>query len=182
MNFVRTALPDVVLIEPKIFEDSRGFFLETFQERRFAEAGIPIRLVQINHSRSVRWVLRGLHYQIQKPQGKLIRVVQGEIFDVAVDLRRGSGTFGKWVSARLTSENRRQLWVPPGFGHGFLVESASAEVIYHTTELYAPQFERTILWNDPEIGVKWPLAEGESPILSDKDAQGRRLADAEVYA
>lgn len=178
--FLKTAIPDVILIEPKIFEDARGYFFESYQKNRFTEAGIPWEFVQDNQSRSCKGTLRGLHYQIRQPQGKLVRVIAGEIFDVAVDIRKNSPTFGKWVGDYLSAENKRMIWVPPGFAHGFFVTSNEAEVIYKTTDYYAPQWERTIAWNDPSIGIAWPLGD-ISPILSPKDAAGLPLAKAEVY-
>lgn len=180
MHFIRTQIPDVILIEPKVFSDERGFFLESYQKNRFAEAGIALDFVQDNHSKSQQGTLRGLHYQIQQAQGKLVRVVSGEIFDVAVDIRKNSPTFGKWVGDYLSAENRRMLWVPPGFAHGFYVTSAEAEVLYKATDYYAPQWERSIVWNDPTIGVKWPIGNAE-PILSPKDAAGKSFGEAEVY-
>ena len=179
MKVAPTAIPEVLVLEPKVFGDSRGFFLESWNERAFAAAGILARFVQDNHSRSARNVLRGLHYQLRQAQGKLVRVIAGEIYDVAVDIRRSSPTFGRWVSERLSAENRRMVWVPPGFAHGFLVVSDAAEVLYKATDYYAPEHERTIAWNDPELAVAWPLA-GE-PVLSAKDVVGTRLRDAEVY-
>jgi dTDP-4-dehydrorhamnose 3,5-epimerase len=176
-----TSILEVLLITPKVFGDERGFFMETFQARSFAEAGIHATFVQDNHSRSRQGVLRGLHYQIQQPQGKLVRVILGEIFDVAVDIRRASPTFGKWVGVRLSAENRQQLWIPPGFAHGFYVLSEWAEVLYKATDFYAPQWERTILWNDPEIGIKWPLLSGAPLSLSAKDERGVLLKDAECF-
>ncbi len=181
MNFLPTEIPDVVLITPKVFEDERGFFFETYQQNRFAEAGIPHRFVQDNHSGSRRGILRGLHYQIQQPQGKLIRALSGEVFDVAVDIRRNSPTFGKWVGAILSAKNRQMMWIPSGFAHGFLVLSDWAEVSYKATDFYAPRFERTILWNDTQLGIRWPLPAGEMPILSAKDQAGTPFAQAEVY-
>ena len=179
MNVVATAVPDVLRIEPKIFGDQRGFFLESWNERAFAAAGIHARFVQDNHSRSGRNVLRGLHYQLRQAQGKLVRVIAGEIYDVALDIRRGSPTFGRWVGERLSADNRRMLWIPPGFAHGFLVLADGTEVLYKATDYYAPEHERTIAWNDPELAIPWPLA-GE-PVLSAKDAAGTRFRDAEVY-
>ncbi len=180
MQVTATAIPEVLLIEPKVFGDERGFFFESFNQRLWHEAtGITRDFVQDNHSRSCRGVLRGLHYQIRQPQGKLVRVVVGEVFDVVVDLRRPSPTFGRWVGEYLTAENKKQLWVPEGFGHGFLVLSENAEFLYRTTEYYAPEHERCILWNDPDIGIDWPLA--LPPILSGKDAQGLPWRQAEVY-
>lgn len=175
------SIQEVFLIAPQVFEDARGFFLETYQARKLAELGIAEQFVQDNHSGSKQGVLRGLHYQIQQPQGKLVRVVVGEIFDVAVDLRRSSPTFGQWVGQHLSAKNRLQVWVPPGFAHGFYVLSDGAEVIYKTTNYYAPQFERTLLWNDPAIGIEWPVIPDKSPILSAKDALGKPLCEAEVF-
>ena len=175
-----TAIPDVRILEPKSFGDERGFFYESFNERRFAElTGISANFVQDNHSKSSRNVLRGMHYQIQQPQGKLVRVVAGEVFDVAVDLRKSSPTFGKWVGVTLSAENKRQLWVPEGFAHGFVVTSDSAEFLYKTTNYYAPEFERSVLWNDPAIGIDWPA--GMQPTLSAKDQVGKLLADADLF-
>jgi dTDP-4-dehydrorhamnose 3,5-epimerase len=180
VNVLRTALPGVLLLEPKSFGDSRGFFFESWNKAAFdAAVGAPVDFVQDNHSRSARGVLRGLHYQVQQPQGKLVRVISGEVYDVAVDLRRASPTFGRWVGERLSEDNRRMLWVPAGFAHGFLVTSASADFLYKTTDYYAPQHERTLLWNDPALGVAWPL-EGE-PQLKPSDAAGTPLARAETY-
>jgi dTDP-4-dehydrorhamnose 3,5-epimerase len=179
MNVVRTAIPDVVVIEPKVFGDARGFFLESWNARAFAIAGIRAEFVQDNHARSARNVLRGLHYQIRQPQGKLVRVVVGEVFDVAVDLRRSSPTFGRWVGETLSAENKRSIWIPAGFGHGYLVTSDFAEVLYKATDYHAPEHERSIAWNDPELRIKWPLA--GAPVLSAKDAAGVRFRDAEVY-
>jgi dTDP-4-dehydrorhamnose 3,5-epimerase len=183
MKTIATAIPDVVLLEPKIFGDERGFFLESYSERVFNELGLPTRFVQDNHSRSVRNVLRGIHYQLELPQGKLVRALQGEIFDIAVDLRKSSPTFGKWVGEILDDKQRRMLWIPPGFGHAFLVLSETAEVAYKASEFYAPQHEHSLLWNDPAVGIEWPLNRLSSePILSGKDAAGALLKDAEVYA
>jgi dTDP-4-dehydrorhamnose 3,5-epimerase len=178
MKVTRTAIPDVMLIEPKVFGDSRGFFYESFNERAFAEAtGVTTRFVQDNHSKSAQGVLRGLHYQIQQPQGKLVRVVVGEVFDVAVDLRRSSPTFGQWVSAVLSAENKAQFWVPPGFAHGFVVTSPTAEFLYKTTDYYAPAYEQSIAWNDPFLNIAWPDL-GMAPQVSAKDAAGKHWADA----
>lgn len=175
------AIPEVLLLTPRVFGDERGFFFESFNARAFREAtGLSLDFVQDNHSRSVRHVLRGLHYQVEQAQGKLVRVVQGEVFDVAVDIRRSSPTFGQWVGARLSAENKQQLWVPPGFAHGFVTLSESAEFLYKTTDYYAPAHERCIAWNDPEIAVDWPL-EGNTPQVSAKDAQGLSLASAELF-
>ncbi|HXS53930.1 MAG TPA: dTDP-4-dehydrorhamnose 3,5-epimerase [Usitatibacter sp.] len=181
MKAIPTAIPDVLVIEPAVFGDARGFFFESWNRRAFGELlGRDVAFVQDNHSASAQGVLRGLHYQVRQPQGKLVRVVAGEVFDVAVDLRRASGTFGKWVAERLSAENRRMLWVPPGFAHGFLVLSERAEFLYKTTDYYAPEHERTLLWNDPALNIAWPL-EG-APILKPKDAAGTRLAAAETFA
>ena len=181
MKATRLSIPDVVLFEPQVFGDDRGFFFESFNQAKFEAAiGRQVSFVQDNHSRSVKNVLRGLHYQIQQPQGKLVRVVQGEVFDVAVDIRRSSPTFGQWVGAVLSAENKRQLWVPEGFAHGFLVTSDSAEFLYKTTDYWAPQFERSMRWNDAAIGIEWPV-QGE-PALSAKDQQGKLLAQAEHFA
>ena len=180
MNIIPTELAGVLILEPQMFGDDRGYFYESYNERAFAEAtGLNVRFVQDNHSRSVKNVLRGLHYQIRQPQGKLVRVTAGEICDVAVDIRRSSPTFGKWTTARLSGENRRMLWVPPGFAHGFLVISDSAEVLYKTTEYWAAQYERCIVWNDPDLNVPWPL-DGE-PTLSQKDRAGLPLKEAELF-
>ena len=178
MKATRLSIPEVVLIEPKVFGDARGFFFESFNQKAFNEAtGTNHAFVQDNHSRSSRGVLRGLHYQIQQPQGKLVRVARGAVFDVAVDIRRSSPTFGQWVGAELTEDNQHQLWVPPGFAHGFLVLSESADFLYKTTDYYAPQHERSIAWNDPSIGISWPaLAQGQQPLLSAKDSAAPLLA------
>ncbi|HUF39913.1 MAG TPA: dTDP-4-dehydrorhamnose 3,5-epimerase [Anaerolineales bacterium] len=181
MEFLPTAIPDVVLIRPKVFGDARGFFMETFHARRFAEAGITGDFVQDNHSGSHRGTLRGLHYQIRQAQGKLLRCLAGEIFDVAVDIRRGSPTFGKWVGVTLTAENRHMVWVPPGFAHGFYVLSEWGELAYKTTDYYAPEWERSLSWNDPAIGIDWPLIPGAEPILSDRDKAAPPLAEAEIF-
>lgn len=180
MNATPLAIPEVILFEPKVFGDDRGFFFESFNQARFdAAVGYSVNFVQDNHSRSARNVLRGLHYQIRQPQGKLVRVTQGEVFDVAVDLRRSSPTFGKWVGAILSAENKKQLWVPEGFGHGFVVLSESAEFLYKTTDFYAPEHERCIIWNDPDLGIEWPVE--DEPILSGKDQQGVAFAKADVF-
>jgi dTDP-4-dehydrorhamnose 3,5-epimerase len=177
---LKTAIAEVVLLEPKVFGDARGFFFESWNRREFAAlVGEDAVFVQDNHSASARGVLRGLHYQVLQPQGKLVRVVAGEVFDVAVDLRRSSPTFGKWVGERLSAANRRMMWVPPGFAHGFLVLSESAEFLYKATDYYAPEHERTLLWNDPALGIAWPL-EGV-PMLKPRDAAGAPLAEAEAY-
>ena len=177
---ITTKIDEIVIIEPQLFADSRGFFYESYNEKAFAEEiGVAAHFVQDNHSRSAQNVLRGLHYQIQKPQGKLLRVVAGAVFDVAVDLRKSSPTFGQWVGYLLTAENKRQIWVPEGFAHGFLVVSEFAEVLYKTTDYYAPQYERCVLWNDPDIDIDWPLM--AEPILSAKDQAGQTLKNAEVF-
>jgi dTDP-4-dehydrorhamnose 3,5-epimerase len=179
MQIKTTSLPGVVIIEPQVFGDARGFFFESFNQRRFAElTGCNPEFVQDNHSRSARNVLRGLHYQIRQPQGKLVRVVAGEVFDVSVDIRKDSPTFGKWFGVTLSADNKRQLWIPPGFAHGFVVTSDSAEFLYKTTDYWAPEHERCILWNDPAIAIEWPAA---APSLSDKDSRGKLLAEAEVF-
>lgn len=180
MKRIATDLPDVLLFEPKVFGDERGFFLETYNKKVLAEYGVDAEFVQDNHSRSARGVLRGIHYQIQQPQGKLVRVTQGEVFDVAVDLRRRSPTFGKWAGFMLSAESKRIAWIPPGFGHGFLVVSEFADFLYKTTDYYAPIYDRCIVWNDPDIGIAWPL-NGE-PTLSSKDQSGKRFKEAEVYS
>jgi dTDP-4-dehydrorhamnose 3,5-epimerase len=179
MQITPTALPDVLLVEPKVFGDDRGFFFESWNRRAFAAAGIDVDFVQDNHSRSGRGVLRGLHYQIEHAQGKLVRVIEGEVFDVAVDLRRSSAGFGRSVGYVLSAANRRMLWIPPGFAHGFVVLSGSAEFLYKATDYWYPQHERTLLWNDPALSIDWPLA--DAPTLAAKDAAGRLLADADVY-
>jgi dTDP-4-dehydrorhamnose 3,5-epimerase len=181
MKFTPTEIPDVVMIELQAFADDRGFFMETYQSERFAQAGISAVFVQDNHSASHQGTLRGLHYQIRQAQGKLVRVISGEIFDVAVDLRRSSPYFGKWVSTHLSVENKRQIWIPPGFAHGYYVLSDQAEIVYKASGLYAPQWERTLLWSDPAIGIQWPLIPGTSPVLSAKDSAGLPLEEAEVY-
>jgi dTDP-4-dehydrorhamnose 3,5-epimerase len=175
MKIIQTEIPEVIVLEPRVFADARGFFLETYNVRSFGPLGITDRFVQDNQSYSKRGVLRGLHFQIERAQGKLVRVVRGEVFDVAVDLRKGSATFGKWVGERLSEENHRTMWIPKGFAHGFYTLSESAEVVYKVSDFYAPQHERTLLWNDPEVGVAWPL-QGE-PILSEKDCAGLRLKE-----
>lgn len=179
---IPTTLPDVLILEPKVFGDARGFFFESFNARDFAQCtGLDVEFVQDNHSKSAKGVLCGLHYQIQHPQGKLVRVTQGEVFDVAVDLRRSSPNFGKWEGVVLSAENKRQLWIPPGFAHGFLVTSESAEFLYKTTDYWYPEFERSLLWNDAEVGVAWPL-QGATPLLAAKDQAGLALRDAATFA
>jgi len=180
MNFIPTIIPDVIVIEPKVFADGRGFFLESYQTKRFIEAGIDVNFVQDNHSKSRLGTLRGLHYQIYQPQGKLIRAISGEIFDVAVDIRRNSPTFGKWVGDYLSAENKKMLWVPAGFAHGFYVTTSEAEVLYKATDYYAPQWERSIAWDDPTINIEWPI-QGIKPTLSQKDMNGKFLIEAEVF-
>lgn len=180
MNVIPTKIPDVLIIEPKVFGDDRGFFFESFNQKAFDEAtGLDVTFVQDNHSKSVRNVLRGLHYQVQQPQGKLVRVVQGKVFDVAVDIRRGSPTFGQWVGEILSAENKRQMWIPEGFAHGFLTLSETAEFLYKTTDYYAPEHERSISWNDPDLGIDWQL--DNSPSLSTKDKNGVSLKQASCY-
>jgi len=181
MEFSRTAIPNLMILQPKVFGDERGFFMETFREDDLAAYGIVGPFVQDNHSGSQRGILRGLHYQIRQAQGKLIRVVVGEIFDVAVDLRRGSPTFGRWEGVQLSAENKKQFWVPTGFAHGFYVLSEWAEVFYKATDYYAPAWERCLLWNDPALGIEWPLIKGQPPQLSEKDRRGKLLTEAEVY-
>ncbi|RLA37897.1 MAG: dTDP-4-dehydrorhamnose 3,5-epimerase [Gammaproteobacteria bacterium] len=180
MHFTPTNIPDLLKIEPAVHGDARGYFMETWRENVFAEHGIP-PFVQDNQSGSTKGVLRGLHYQVRQPQGKLVRVLVGEIFDVAVDLRKSSPTFGQWVGETLSAENRTMLWVPPGFAHGFLVLSETAEIAYRCTDYYAPELERTLAWDDPQIAIAWPLEEVKKPALSAKDAQGQALVDAETY-
>lgn len=179
MKITPTELPNVLLLEPKVFGDERGFFFESYNRRAFANAGLDAEFVQDNHSRSARGVLRGLHYQIDHAQGKLVRVTAGEVFDVAVDLRRSSRTFGRWTGAALSAENRRMLWIPPGFAHGFLVVSDNAEFLYKTTDYWYPQHERSLLWSDPALAIRWPLS--GAPTLAAKDAAAPRLAQADVY-
>lgn len=181
MKVTPTAIPDVLLIEPKVFGDTRGFFFESFNQKAFCDiTGLDLNFVQDNHSRSAHGVLRGLHYQVQQPQGKLVRVVRGAVFDVAVDIRKTSPTFGQWVGSELSEENHHQLWIPPGFAHGFLVLSESADFLYKTTNYYAPEHERCIAWNDPEIQIDWPNL-GTEPLLSAKDLTGKRLSEADVF-
>lgn len=176
-----TELPGVLILEPRVFADARGFFFESFNQRDFEQAtGLTVNFVQDNHTRSTRGVLRGLHYQIQRAQGKLVRVIEGEVFDVTVDLRRSSNTFGQWTGVILSADNKRQLWIPPGFAHGFVVTSDAAEFLYKTTDYWHPEHERSLLWNDPKVGVRWPL-EG-APLLAAKDAAGKTLSTAETYA
>lgn len=177
---IATELPEVLLLEPKVFGDARGYFFESYNQRDFAATtGVDTHFVQDNHSRSARGVLRGLHYQIQHAQGKLVRVVEGEVYDVAVDLRRSSAHFGRWTGVHLSADNKRQLWIPPGFAHGFLVLSETAQFLYKTTEYWHPEHERSLLWNDPAIGIQWPLQ--DAPLLAAKDAAGLPLSAAEAY-
>lgn len=180
-EFVPLEIPEVILIQPHVHADPRGFFLESYQRQRFLSGGIDADFVQDNHSGSRRGSLRGLHYQVRQPQGKLVRVIAGEAFDVAVDLRRKSPTFGRWVGAILSAERKNGLWIPAGFAHGFCVLSDWAEVLYKASDYYAPQWERSLLWSDPAIGIRWPLAPGEQPLLSEKDRNGTPLGQAEVY-
>jgi dTDP-4-dehydrorhamnose 3,5-epimerase len=180
MNFTLTKIPDVILIEPKVFGDARGFFYESWNERTFRSLGLDVHFVQDNHSKSQKNVLRGLHYQIQHPQGKLVRVVSGAVYDVAVDLRRSSPTFGQWVGFVLSAENAQMAWIPPGFAHGFCVTSESAEFLYKTTDYWYPEHERTLLWNDPTLNINWPLH--DTPLFAAKDAAGRLLADTETFS
>jgi len=180
MKVLPTSIPEVLVVEPLVFGDERGFFFESYNERQWQEkTGLNLRFVQHNHSRSARNVLRGLHYQIRQPQGKLVRVIRGEVYDVAVDLRRSSATFGRWVGAHLSEENKRLFWVPPGFAHGFLVLSETADFLYLATDFYAPEHERTVAWDDPDLNISWPLQ--APPLLSDKDRRASRFRDAEVY-
>lgn len=181
MQVIPTSISDVLILEPRVFGDRRGFFYESYNQKAFTDAtGLDLTFVQDNHSRSKQNILRGLHYQIQQAQGKLVRAVVGEIFDVAVDIRKSSPTFGQWVGCVLSAENKKQLWVPSGFAHGFLVLSEVAEVLYKTTDYYAPQHERSILWNDPDLGIEWPL-QGAEPVLSEKDQVGQLFKTAEVF-
>lgn len=181
MKFTPTKIPDVILIEPSVFGDHRGFFKETWQRKTFAENGIDYDFVQDNHSKSTHGILRGLHYQIQNPQGKLVRVVEGSVFDVAVDMRKSSETFGQWVGFELSAKNHLMMWVPPGFAHGFYVNSESAEFVYKCTDYYAPEHERSVRWNDEKLAIDWQLVNGKSPILSDKDADAPNFIDADVF-
>ncbi len=181
MEFIPTSIPDVILVEPRLYGDERGFFMETYRADQFAGAGIPTNFVQDNHSGSRQGILRGLHYQIRQPQGKLVRALAGEVFDVAVDLRRSSPTFGRWVGVTLSAQNRRQVWVPPGFAHGFYVVSEWAEVMYKASDYYAPEWERSLLWSDKRLGIEWPLVDGKPPLLSAKDTAGKPFGQAETY-
>lgn len=181
MEFISTAIPDVVILEPKVFGDERGFFMETFRSTEFNERCCPREFVQENHSMSSKGILRGLHYQMQQTQGKLVRVVRGSVYDVAVDMRESSATFGKWVGVELSAENKRQLWVPEGFAHGFYVTSDEAEFVYKCTDYYAPEYETSLLWNDSTVGIEWPIPEGERPSLSSKDENGADWQNAEKF-
>jgi dTDP-4-dehydrorhamnose 3,5-epimerase len=181
MNIIHTHLPEILILEPQVFGDERGFFMETYNARKLAAFGITANFVQDNQSRSRQGTLRGLHYQIHQPQGKLIRATLGEIFDVAVDMRRHSPTFGQWVGVSLSAENKRQIWIPPGFAHGFYAVSEQIDLQYKATDFYAPEWERTLLWNDPQLNIDWPLIPGRPPLLSPKDLQGKNLDQAEVY-
>lgn len=181
MKMEALAIPEVLLITPRVFGDARGFFMESWNRRAFAEAGLDLDFVQDNHSRSQQGVLRGLHYQIRQPQGKLVRVVAGAVFDVAVDLRRSSPYFGQWAGVTLSAENQQMLWVPPGFAHGFYVLSESADFLYKTTEFYAPEAERCVIWNDPDIAIDWPLLDNKPPLLASKDAAGLSLLKSEIF-
>jgi len=181
MRFTPMEIPAVITIEPKVLEDCRGFFMETWNCRAFAEAGIDVHFVQDNHSCSVQGTLRGLHYQFRRAQGKLVRVTAGEIYDVAVDLRRDSPTFGRWLGRYISARDRLMLWVPPGFAHGFYVMSEVAECLYKCTDYYAPELERVLAWDDRDIGINWPLVGGRPPLLSERDARGARLADVEIF-
>jgi len=182
MKFIPSKISDVILLEPTVFGDHRGFFMETWQRQSFAENGIDYDFVQDNHSKSSHGILRGLHYQIQQPQGKLVRVVEGSVFDVAVDMRQSSPTFGQWVGYELSAENHHMLWVPPGFAHGFYVISETAEFVYKCTNYYAPEHERSVLWNDPDLVIDWHLVTGEEPVLSEKDAEALSFKNAEKFA
>ena len=181
MEFIQTSIPEVIIINPIVYGDERGFFMETYRESEFITAGIGHNFVQDNHSGSIQGTLRGLHYQIKQTQGKLVQVVAGEVYDVAVDLRRSSPNFGKWVGEVLSAENKRQLWIPPGFAHGFYVLNDWANVTYKVTEYYAPEWDRTLLWNDPDVGIEWPLVKGGELNISAKDAEGQYLRDADTF-
>jgi dTDP-4-dehydrorhamnose 3,5-epimerase len=181
MRVLPTKIPEVILNEPDVFNDERGFSMEAYQARRFSKAGISVNFVQDNHSRSIKNTLRGLHYQIQHPQAKLVRVVYGQVFDVAVDIRRSSPSFGKWIGEMLSAENKRQIWIPEGFAHGIYILSDWADVIYKVSDYYSPESERTIIWNDPTIEIEWPLLDGLGPILSSRDAKGILLGESELF-
>ena len=181
MKFTATTIPDVIIIEPQVFGDQRGFFMETWRQDEFKEAGIPSEFIQDNHSSSSQGILRGLHYQIQQAQGKLVRVIKGEVYDVAVDMRLSSPSFGQWVGETLTADNKKMLWVPPGFAHGFYVTSPQAEFVYKCTDYYAPEHERSLLWNDKDLNINWPILQGTEPKLSEKDTKGIEFKEAEYY-
>ena len=181
MEFIPTRLPEVVLIKPKVFGDERGFFLESWQQKKFADAGIHADFVQDNHSHSSQWILRGMHYQIQNTQGKLVRVSRGAVYDVAIDVRRSSPRFGEWVGVELSDVNHQMMWIPPGFAHGFLTLTEKVDFMYKCTELYSPQYERCIRWDDPDVGIQWPLPVGVSPQLAARDAQAPGIRNAEVF-
>lgn len=182
MKVIPTHIPEVLILEPQVFGDARGFFLETWNANTFAELGLDLRFVQDNHSRSRQGILRGMHYQIQHPQGKLVRVTHGKVFDVAVDLRQSSPSFGQWAGAELSEENHRMLWVPPGFAHGFYVMSESADFLYKCTDFYAPEYDRSLRWDDPTVGIEWPLVNGAAPTISAKDEAGKRWQEADKFA
>ena len=181
MEVTATRIPDVLVVRPRVFADHRGYFMETWQERRLSEAGIHARFVQDNYSRSKQWTLRGLHYQIQQPQGKLVGVTHGAVFDVAVDLRRSSATFGQWVGMELSDVNHQMLWIPAGFAHGFLALSESVDFVYKCTDFYAPQFERTLRWNDPELEIAWPIPKGTAPLIAEKDGAAGGIGGIELF-
>ncbi|SEA56325.1 MAG: dTDP-4-dehydrorhamnose 3,5-epimerase [Candidatus Thiothrix putei] len=182
MKIIPTNIPDVLILEPQVFGDARGFFLETWNSKTFADAGLDLNFVQDNHSRSGQGILRGMHYQIQNPQGKLVRVTSGKVFDVAVDLRQSSPTFGQWAGAELSADNHRMLWVPPGFAHGFYVMSESADFLYKCTDFYAPAYDRSLRWDDPTVGIEWPLINGTQPTISAKDEAGKSWQEADKFA
>lgn len=182
MKTIATAIPDVIIIEPQVFEDERGFFMETWNQKTFTDNGIDAAFVQDNHSKSPQGTLRGLHYQIKHTQGKLVRVIAGEVFDVAVDIRKSSPTFGKWIGVTLSAQNRRLLWIPPGFAHGFYVTSESAEFTYKCTDFYSPKYERSIRWDDPDLSIDWPIPAGITPLLSPKDRQASPFKNADLFA
>jgi len=182
MEFKATTIPDVIIIKPQVFGDQRGFFMETWRQDEFKEAGIPSEFIQDNHSSSSQGILRGLHYQIQQAQGKLVRVIKGEVYDVAVDMRLSSPSFGQWVGETLSADNKKMLWVPPGFAHGFYVTSPQAEFVYKCTDYYAPEHERSLLWNDKDLNINWPILQGTEPELSEKDTKGIKFKEAEYYS
>jgi len=182
MKIIPTNIPDVLILEPQVFGDARGFFLETWNSKTFADAGLNLNFVQDNHSRSGQGILRGMHYQIQNPQGKLVRVTSGKVFDVAVDLRQSSPTFGQWACAELSADNHRMMWVPPGFAHGFYVMSESADFLYKCTDFYAPAYDRSLRWDDPTVGIEWPLINGTQPTISAKDEAGKSWQEADKFA